>query len=188
MPYRESTRQWWFKVADYKCQYDFYTEKKGWQTCKAPVKHLHHIKGEAETLYSGENPNDNVALPLCEDHHVRNDSDVLGEPDASFHPDMAGAYKGYKEWKTNALHMAAISGKRTIDYSQSPFAQTAKEHREMTKNGERYIAGDEGTDNYYIGKMLSMAVKYIAETGDAKPRAKAHPETDHTKRKRWWSG
>lgn len=189
MSFRESTRQWWFRVADYRCQYEYYLEESGWVNCGHPAAHLHHIIGEAETLLSGENPNDNVALPVCQDHHVRNEGEILGEPDASFHPDMAQAYKDYKEWKQRAQHMADIMGKRTIDYSDSPFAQTARGHREMVHNGERYISGDEGTDQYYIDKMLAMAVRYLAENpDDPKPRVKAHPETDYTKRKRWWSG
>ncbi len=185
MSYRESTRSWWLKVADYTCKYDYYTEKGGWQECGAPAKQVHHIKGEAETLHAGENPNENVALPLCQDHHVRNLDDTIGEPDASFHPDMGEAYKSYKEWKTNAEHMASITG-RKVDYSRSPFAETAKQHREMVKNGERYIAGDEGTDQYYTDKMLALAVRYIAEHDDPKPRVKPHPETDYTRRKHWY--
>lgn len=188
MSFRPNTREFWLEVADYKCQYEQYTEKKGFQDCNAPAKHVHHIKGEHETLVIGENPDENTGLPLCTPHHVRNIGLDLGEPDSSFHPDMGQAYLGYKEWKANAQHMNYITGKRLIDYSDSPFAEAAKEHKVKIEHGERYINGDEGTDIYYTDKMTEKATRWLAEhPEEKKPHMKPHPEYDPSKKpKRWY--
>jgi hypothetical protein len=186
MSFKEGTRQFYFKVVDYECQYEQYTEKKGFQTCKAPVKHLHHIIGETETLQKGLDPERNIALPLCEKHHVRGINEDLGEPDSSFHPDIAQAFRGYKEWKQNELHMMSISGRRVVDYSTSPFAETGREHKQKAEHGERYINGDENTDNYYIEKMREKLVIYQAKTGERLPDTKPHPKTDPSKKEKRW--
>ena len=189
MPFKEKTRQFWIRVNSGKCAYDQYTEKTGFKQCNNPATHVHHIEGERDLLERGEDPEDSVALPLCKDHHVKNTGEVLGEPDASFHPDMGEAFTNYKEWKRQQEHMNSITGKRTIDYSTSPFADAARGHRELLRDGQRYINGDEGTDQYYIEKMRNKAVIYQAETGDVKPRTKQHPETDKSKKpKRWYDG
>lgn len=186
-PFKESTRQFWFKTTDGKCAYEQYTEKKGFQQCNAPARHIHHIRGEAETLLRGGDPEQNVALPACQNHHVRNTNDVLGEPDASFHPDIAQAYKSYKEWKANDSHMRSINGRKTVDYSTSPFAEVGKDHKQKAQRGERYIAGDGGTDIYYENKMREKATRYLAEHPDEhKPNAKPHPKTDPSKKPKKW--
>lgn len=189
MSFKEGTRQFWMRVGDNKCQYEFYTEKGGFRTCGAPAKHIHHIIGESETLLKGLDPEQNTGLPLCVDHHVRNRGEDLGEPDSSFHPDMGQAYKSYREWRQNTKHMNAISGRRTIDYSTSPFADAARSHKENILHGERYINGDDETDQYYIDKMVNKAVIYQAEhPEDRKPKTKPHKDTDPTKKeKRWYS-
>lgn len=187
MAYRETTRRLWLEVADNKCQYEFYTEKKGWRTCGARATHVHHLLGERDLLEQGEDPENSPALPLCEHHHVRNTGEDLGEPDASFHPDMGEAYKGYKEWKQNQQHMNSITGKRYMDYSTSPFAEAAKGHTEAIKNGERYINGDWRTDDYYIQKMQSLLMLYLANHPEGKRNIKPHPHQDETKKKHWWN-
>jgi hypothetical protein len=187
MPYKERTREFWLAVTNGKCAYEFYTEKRGWQTCNAKASHIHHIEGERDQLYRGDDPEHSVALPLCQNHHVRNIGEVLGEFDSSFHPDMGHAYQSYKEWKQNAEHMKAISGK-SIDYSTSPFADAAKGHKQALQNGERYINGDERTDEYYIEKMTAMAVLYLARHPElTKPTTKPHPLYDSSKKKHWWN-
>lgn len=188
MPYKEGSRQFWFKVNDYKCAYDKYTEKGGYKECGEPAKHIHHIHGETEQLLNGQDPEHSVGLPACEDHHVRNTGEDLGEPNSSFHPDMGHAYGHYKEWKSNEEHMNAITGKRSIDYSTSPFADASKEHAIKAQHGERYINGDDGTDAYYEQKMRNKATLYLAQHPDEKkPQTKPHPKTDRSKAKKWWN-
>jgi len=187
MPYKERTRSFWLEVANYKCQYEMYTEKKGFHNCGEPARHVHHIKGERDQLEAGEDPEHSIALPLCIEHHVRNTGEDLGEPDASFHPDMGHAYKNYKEWKRQSQHMNSITGRRSIDYSTSPFADAARGHSEALRNGERYINGDERTDEYYIEKMRNKAVIYEAETGNKKPNTKPHPKYRRMKKGKWYN-
>lgn len=118
---------------------------------------------------------------------MRNENDVIGEPDSSFHPDISQAFKYYKTWKAQEEHMKSITGRRTTNYSTSPFADVSQSHKEKAKAGERYIAGDEGTDQYYIDKMTEKARMYQLATGEKKPKTKPHPRTDTTKKpKRWY--
>lgn len=188
MAYRPNTREFWLKVADYECQYHYYTEKLGWVICAEIANHVHHIKGERETLLGGGDPERNVGLPLCQNHHVRFTGDTLGEHGSSFHPDMGIAYTHYRSWKQKALHMNHISGKKNIDYSTSPFADAARDHEEMIKNGERYINGDDSTDEFYIQHMRTLAVKYLAEhPEERKPNTKHHLLYDSKKKKRWFN-
>ena len=187
MAFRKQTREFWLKAANYKCQYEFYDAQRGWRQCNAPAKHVHHIRGEAETLEAGDDPNDNVGLALCQNHHVLNTSGEEHSYDFSFHPDIGEAYTDYQEWKRQAEHMASITGK-AIDYSTSPFAEVGKRHQEMVKDGERYIAGDENIDEYYNDKMRVKASMYATESGEVKPQAKEHLKTDKSKKKHWWDG
>ena len=188
MAFKERTRQFWFAVTDNKCAYEEYTERGGFKECGARAKQVHHIIGEAETLISGGDPERNIAIPLCENHHVRNENDVLGEPDSSFHPDIAQAFKYYKTWKQQEEHMKSITGRRTTNYSTSPFADVSQAHREAVKNGERYIAGDDGTDQHYIEKMNQRVLVYQAKTGESKPKTKPHPLTrKYEKPKKWYN-
>lgn len=187
MAYRETTRQMWLSVADNKCQYEYYTERRGWQTCGARATHVHHLLGERDLLEAGEDPENSPALPLCKDHHVKNTGENLGEFDSSFHPDMGQAYTDYKEWKRQQEHLKSISGKRTTDYSTSPFAEAARGHTEAIKNGERYINGDWRTDAYYIQKMRGLLMLYLAQHPEGTRNIKPHPHQDKTKTKRWWN-
>lgn len=185
MAFKEAYRQFLMKVTGGKCAYEQYTEKDGFKECGRPARQVHHIKGEAEQLINGLDPEHSEGLPLCENHHVRNESDILGDPDASFHPDMSGAYKAYHEWKRQQEHMKEILGRSTIDYSSSPFAETARDHQEKAKKGERYISGDDGTDEYYIQKMRAETIKYMAEhPGEKRPNTSPHPRAK--KKKKWY--
>jgi hypothetical protein len=157
-------RDWWMRVGGNKCQYDYYTESGGWQECDKPADHVHHIIPESQLEYDEENPNEAVGIPLCSRHHVKNHGDTLGEWDASFHPDMAEAYDNYAEWKRQQQHMNEISDRKmAIDYDNSPFAETAREHRRKAARGERVCSGDDGTDRYYLEKMTEKAWKYSLE-------------------------
>jgi len=106
----------------------------------------------------------------------------------SFHPDMGQAYRLYSDWKQAETHLNSMSGRRTINYGTSPFADVARQHREMAEKGERYIAGDEATDLYYIDKMTNLATRYNAEHGVTKPIMKPHVEYDPLNRKSWTNG
>lgn len=175
MSYNERMRKYWFSVADNKCQYESYDEEHGFHECGDTAKHIHHIRGEAETLMDGDDPNYNVALPLCERHHVRGrEWDREWEDDFCFHPDIGQAYTRYKEWKQAEEHLNAINGRRTIDYSTSPFADVSRDHKEKIREGERYIAGEEAIDLYYMWKMIDLAVRHNALTGDSLPHVKPH--------------
>jgi len=188
MSFSEGVRAFWIKVADNKCQVEIYGERSGFKECKKPARHVHHIHAEATTLEEGEDPNHNVGLPLCEDHHVRNTNDEEWSEDFAFHTDIAGAFGHYKEWKANKEHMNSITGKRAIDYSDSPFAEVAHEQHQKAKNGERYVNGTEEIDQYYEEKMREKAVIYQAKhPEEKKPTINENNKTDHTKRKRWWN-
>lgn len=175
-------------LAEGKCQYDFYTEERGWQECGDKATHVHHIRGEAETLLAGDNPEENVGLPLCQNHHVRNTSDSEHTREFSFHPDMGFAYQDYSEWKKNEEHMNSITGRRKLDYSTSPFADAAREHKVKAERGERYIAGTEEIDEHYRQKMLLKATRAFIETGEAKKQYKPHPKYDPSLKRHWSDG
>lgn len=188
MSFRPRTREFWLNVVDNRCQYEYYTERFGFVICNELANHVHHLLGERETLAEGNDPERNVALPLCQNHHVRFTGENLGDWNSSFHPDMGNAYTKYRTWKQNKLHTNSITGRKTLDYSDSPFADAAHEHGRAVSEGERYINGDEQTDQYYIDKMRTMAVRYLAEHPEMKkPDTKAHPNYDPGKKKHWWS-
>ena len=176
------------RVGEGKCQFEYYSEKRGWQQCKEPARHIHHIEPEAWTLDRGGDPEQNTALPLCPRHHIRNTSDEEHTRGFAFHPDTGEAYKHYGEWKQQQQHMNAITGKRLINYSTSPFGDMSKEHHRRSKENDRYWAGTDEIDRYYEDKMRNKAVIYQAETGDKKPKTKEHSKTDRSKNKKWYDG
>lgn len=167
MAFSPRLREWWMKVGEGKCQYEFYDEKRGWQTCGKPAKHIHHITPDGWTRDRGGDPDNNVGMSLCENHHVRNYNDEPYSDNSSFHPDMAKAYKSYHEWKMQTQHMESITGKRPP--RNSPFDEAASEHRVMSKKGERYWSSTQEMDDYYEQKMRDKATSYISRTGDKKP-------------------
>jgi len=169
--FKRSIRDWWMRVGDEQCQYEFYTERRGWQQCNKPARDVHHIIPESQLEYDGLDTNHAVGMPLCQDHHTRNTGEDLGSYDSSFHPDMGNAFGLYKSWKQMTLHMNEILGKKAVDYSTSPFADVAKGHRVKATRGERIVNGDFRTDEYYLEKMISKAVKYIKlHPDDPKPK------------------
>lgn len=180
MAFKERTREYWHEVADHKCQYEYWDEEKDmWIECHKPSKHVHHVIPESTTLARGDDPERNVGMPLCEEHHVRN---LEGEPhdnDSSFHPDYGYAYKGYHFWKTQKDRF----GKRAA--GKSPFQEVAEEHKRKAEKGERSHTGTDEIDQYYIDKMRNKATKYNAVTGKKKPRTAQHPKTDRSKK--WWN-
>jgi hypothetical protein len=167
MAFALKIREWWMRVGEGKCQYEFYDEKLGWQTCGKPAKHIHHVIPDGWTRDRGGDPDNNVGMSLCENHHVRNYNDEPYSYDSSFHPDMAQAYKEYHEWKMQHQHMEEITGHRIP--RDSPFDEAAKEHRVKSKKGERYWSSTEEMDQYYEQKMRDKATSYISRTGDKKP-------------------
>ena len=175
MAFPERIRNWWVKVAP-TCQYEFYTEKGGFQECGRPVKHVHHINPERDTLLNeGHEADDNVALPTCKIHHVGDDGEEHSR-NFSFHPDIGEAYSKYRDWKTNKDRLEVkLEKKLTKEAYPSPFDEATKQHEEMAKEGERYWAGTPEIDKYYEDKMRVKAVVYQAK----------HPEDKkpHTKRK-----
>jgi len=161
-------REWWLKVSGYKCQYEFYDEKRGWQQCNKPANHVHHITPEGWTRDHGGDPDHNVGMGLCQNHHVRNFNDEEYSYDSSFHPDVAQAYKNYHEWKMQTQHMQSITGRKESPRN-SPFDEVVAEHRRKSKLNQRYWAGTPEMDEYYEEKMRNLATKHIAQTGEKKP-------------------
>lgn len=185
--FRPNVARWWMRVGGGRCQWENYTEQKGFRNCNEPARHVHHVIPEGVLLDQGLDPNDGIGMPVCEEHHVRNRGGEIFDHGSSFHPDVGEAFKHYKEWKSNELHMNSISGKwKPLDYSTSPFADVAREHKKKTARGERYHTGTEHTDMYYVRKMKQMAIDHVRETGDRKPKSKEHPRTDRKKRKKKW--
>lgn len=185
MSFRPNVRRWWMEVGGWRCQFEFYDERRGWRQCKERAKEVHHIIGEAETLHRGEDPNQNVGLPLCRGHHTKYLNDEAHAPDFAFHTDIARSRDLYPEWKRQQQHFNTMSGRRRIPYEDSPFADVAGEHRQKAARGERYINGSEEIDQYYIEKMQRLASAYVARIGKRKPESSPHPETDTSRKKHW---
>ena len=142
-----------------------------------------------ETLIAGRNPEGNMGLCLCENHHVRNTArDAEWTREFSFHPDIGEVYSLYHDWLQAEKHLNAIGGRRTINYKNSPFADATRQHCVMAERGERYIAGDENIDQYYLDKMTDKATRYNAEHQTVKPIMKPHPDYNPARRKRWYDG
>ena len=186
MPFKEKTRQWWLEVADNKCQYEFYTEAKGFQECGDTRKlQVHHIRPEGWSLDRGENPETNIGMPVCANHHVRHTNDEPFSADSSIHPDFGGAYQEYREWKQQEEHMNEILGKPNLDHSTSPFRRVANEHKVKSQRGERYWATPEEVDQYYLDKMTNKETAHVAVTGELRPKVKQHPRTDRSLKRNW---
>lgn len=177
-------------VAKNKCQYEIYSEKSGFKECGARAKHIHHIEPEGTVLFNGEDPERGVGLPLCARHHVRNVGSEPYSDDFAFHPDTGEAYKNYKEWKRQNLHMQKIIGKVSHKIPHpSPFEEMVEEHHRLRDAGERYHAGDPGMDEHLTEKMRQKAVVYQAKhPWDKKPDTKGHPRYDPKKKKKWYDG
>lgn len=158
--FKPKTRKWWNAVAEGDCQYESYTERRGWQQCRRPLEHVHHVVPEGRTLARGRNPEKNTAMPLCRPHHVRNTGSEEHSEGFSFHPDIGEAYRSYGDWKREKQHQESIL-KRPITRASmpSPFDDAAKEHGRLTRQGKRYHAGTP---------------------------EKEHPRTDRSKRKKKW--
>jgi len=182
MPFKKNTRKYHMKVTNERCQWESYSEEKGFDECGKKAKHDHHIKGEGKLIHEGkEDPEFSPGLPLCENHHVRNLKGDIYDANSSFHPDVGQAYKDYRGWKQKAEHMSSITGKR-INYKNSPFGDVGREHREKNKRGERYISGDEGSDAHYERKMKQKQWEAKRDRGISPPRRKGHPRF---KKKSW---
>lgn len=81
--------------------------------------------------------------------------------------------------------MNDISGRDHVDYSTSPFADVARDHKAKIKRGERYIAGSEEIDRYYEDKMRNKSTRYQAETGESQKPTTPHKDFDPKKKKHW---
>jgi hypothetical protein len=181
-------RNWWMRVGGERCQYEWYDEKRGWQQCRNTAKHVHHIIPESQQLANGEDPEHSMGMPLCQSHHVRNKGEEEHSKGFGFHPDIAGAYDKYGEWKQQAQHMKSISERRSIDYGTSPFAEVQHDHHEKAERGERFWGGTPEIDDFYVDKMETMGTRYLAEhPEDPKPKTKQHVKTEIIKRKHWYN-
>lgn len=187
MPYPEKIRNFWMNVAGKKCQQEFYTEQNGWEECNQTAKHVHHIEPERWTLeVEGKDADNNVALPLCENHHVRGKKAEVHSQDFTYHPDIGEAYSSYKDWKINKQRLE-IKLEQKIDRRAypSPFDEAVEGHKSAIAKGERYWEGTPEVEQHYIDKMRNKATKYIAETGEKKPQVNRRVER-HTKKKKWY--
>lgn len=184
MGFKPSSREYWLKVAGYKCQYEYYDEKRGWVKCDRRADHVHHIAPEGWLLEQGDDPEFTYGLPLCKFHH-ENYQDQTMEPEEhsrnfSFHPDMGKAFADYKAYKERVLAL----GKRHA--GPSPFQEEVTEHRKKAKQGERYWAGTPEIDSYYTQKMRDQATRYGALTGEKPSDRKGHPYTNKARKRHWW--
>ena len=189
MPFKERTKQWALRVADGRCQYEMYSEKRGFYQCDRPATDCHHIVPEGTLLAEGKDSEHCIVpMPLCQQHHTRNLGDEEYSEDFSFHPDAGQAYKDYRNWKQENLHMQAITGKISGKIPrQSPFEDMVDEHHKKQKLDERYHAGTPELDDYYIEKMRNKATVYQAEhPHDKKPETKPNPRFDPSKKKHWY--
>lgn len=186
-PFKRRTAEYWKKVGGDKCQYEFYDDKRGWQECEQPAKHVHHIIPEGWQLDRGGDSERSTGLPLCEQHHVKNKGTEEHSHDFAFHSDMSEAYDKYPEYMNQARHMEHITGQRpTRQKFPSPFEEAASDHRAKSAKGERYWNGTPETDQYYEDKMNQKAMDHKRETGEGRPITQPHPHTDKAKKKHWW--
>ena len=190
MSFSECTRQFWLKVGDNKCQWEYYSEGGGWQQCNQTAKHVHHITPEGTDLAKGNDSERAAGMGLCQNHHVKNAGDEEFSYWSSMHPDAGEAYKNYGEWKRQNLHMRAITGAASKGIPrQSPFEEMVAEHHRKQKAGERYHTGTPEIDEYYKQKMTDKATVYLAEhPEDKKPDTKTHPRFDPKRKKHWYDG
>jgi hypothetical protein len=187
-PFKKKTAEFWHNVADGRCTFEFYDERRGWQECGQTSRHIHHIEPEGIALAQGKDSEHEVGMPLCENHHVRNLNDEEHSRDFSFHPDAGRAYKAYGEWKQQNKHLQEITGKKDRRMPrQSPFEDMVDEHHEKQMKGERYHSGTPEIDDYYTQKMRDKATKYLAEhPEEKKPDTSPNPRYDPKKKKHWW--
>jgi hypothetical protein len=181
MPYREGSRKWWKGVASNRCQYESYSEEDGFRQCNREAKHVHHIRPEGWQLSQGDDPEQSVGMPICEEHHLKNQGTEPHSQNFSFHPDMGEARREYYKWKQKRDHYEALTGEKYPE--PSPFVVAAQEHALKAKEGERYHSGSDEIDDYYEAKMKHKSAWYAIKTGEKKPHLKPHPKT---KRKSRW--
>lgn len=186
MPFKKKTREYWMEVGEHKCQWVNYSETKGFEICGARAEHVHHIKPQSRLLATGEDPEHTVGLPLCQNHHVRNFGREPFDRTSSFHPEMAYAFKNYGDWKQHALHIASITGRRSVNYKTSPIAGVAKDYKRKSEAGDRICTGDEATDRFYTQHMEELATKARLERGVVPPRTTPHKDYNPKKKKHWY--
>ena len=183
MAFKEGSRQFYLNAQGRKCQYEYYTEKDGFKECGSVKRlHVHHIIPEGDILAAGDDPERAMGMVVCEKHHVRNTGEEEHSHDFSFHPDMVEAFKQYPAWKAQKNHMESITGERVT--TPSPFKLAAQQHSVMREAGERYVAGTDEIDQYYIEKVQESSWQHVALTGEVRPDTAPHPRTDPSKK--WW--
>lgn len=186
MAFSGKLREWWLKVAGEKCQYIEYTEKRGFHTCGERANHVHHAPAEGWLLDHGEDPNQIAGVALCENHHVRNTSGDEYDPDSSMHPDMAQAYREYRQWKENNEHLRSISGNGHRKITPSPFDEALADHRRLTRSGERYWNTTPEMDDLYQERIKLLERRYLlAHPDEKRPETKPHKNYDPSKKKDW---
>jgi len=172
--YPERIRKYWLDVSNNECQYETYTEKRGFTKCGSSKKlHVHHIVPEGKTKYEGGNPDENVAMVVCERHHVKNSGDEPHSKEFCFHPDIAQAFDSYHSWKKHQQIMDNLKDKKIKKRKlPSPFQEVAKQHRWKIVRGERYVAGSEEIDQHYLDKMRNKATRHNVVFSAEKPIVK----------------
>jgi hypothetical protein len=140
---------------------------------------------EGELLDRGEDSERTEGLPLCQAHHSKNLGSEEYSENFAWHPDAGRAYREYGEWKRQALHMEAITGKKyTVP---SPFEEMSREHARLREEGERYHSGTPELDEYYREEMRNKATAYLAEhPEEKKPKTKPHPRFNPSLKKNWY--
>jgi len=117
------------------------------------------------------------------------DEKEIHGPDFVFHPEMADAYAHYRAYKEELAKLVRTYGEDGKHMITSPFQDASQQHHEMTAGGERYWASPEEVDQYYIEKMETLAMRYLAEhPEDPKPDTADHPRYNPDNKKHWYDG
>lgn len=183
MAFSERIREWWMRVGNYKCQYVYYDDKKGWKVCSAPAEQVHHVEGDAYLKEKGIEPNNAVGLPLCKNHHIGYDNNQTNalpfEKLFSFHPDAEISRRDYRFWKESVEYFGLSK------VGPSPYKEMTKEHIRMSKQGTTYWATNKTpeVDIYLIERMSILAFLYVTRNpNDKRPLYERRPPL---KRKHW---
>ena len=153
-----------------RCQARFLTENQGLVQCANFAQEVHHITPESWCIENGVDPNAQVGLPLCRQHHRGLGDPVIGdlmEPNGCFHPDMNQALIDYRNGNKDA------------------FREAAHQHHLMAQSGERIVNGDWTTDEFYAQIMLGLATQYLAEHPDD-PKPETRTRRKVMEPKKWY--
>jgi hypothetical protein len=165
-PFPEKLRNWFLRVYDGECQYQFYDKDGNLQQCAGKGEQVHHPVPETYLINQEHvDPNSSPGLLVCLFHHIIGRGEVF-EPDGSFHPDMGEARQKY--WQ-----------------DKESFRKAGEEHHKKAERGERFWGGDFHSDEYYLDLARQKELEYqLSHPEDPKPTPPKHPKL--MKAKKWY--